>query len=120
MSFTCKAQLACGLGAPTHSTRHMRQLPATDSRSWKQNRGISAPACSQACNRVRVSSASISLPSTISFLVAIALLRRHPARLFGDALFNFGAEMADEPLDRPGRRIAQGADGVAFHFLGHF
>jgi len=24
----------CGFGAPTHSTRHMRQLPATDSRSW--------------------------------------------------------------------------------------
>ncbi len=29
------AQLACGLGGPGFtSTRHMRQLPAIDSRSW--------------------------------------------------------------------------------------
>ncbi len=29
------AQLACGLGGPgATSTRHMRQLPAIDSRSW--------------------------------------------------------------------------------------
>jgi hypothetical protein len=30
----------------------MRQLPAIDSRSWKQKRGISAPAASQAWSRV--------------------------------------------------------------------
>ncbi len=30
-----KAQLACGLGGPgATSTRHMRQLPAIESRSW--------------------------------------------------------------------------------------
>jgi hypothetical protein len=30
-----RAQLACGLGGPGFtSTRHMRQLPAIDSRSW--------------------------------------------------------------------------------------
>ena len=33
-SLTCMAQLAAGLGGPpTISTRHMRQLPAIDSRS---------------------------------------------------------------------------------------
>jgi hypothetical protein len=30
-----RAQLACGFGRPgATSTRHMRQLPAIDSRSW--------------------------------------------------------------------------------------
>jgi hypothetical protein len=34
-SLTDMAQLACGLGGPPFtSTRHMRQLPATDRRSW--------------------------------------------------------------------------------------
>ena len=47
-SFTPMAQDACGLGMPATSIRHMRQLPAIDSRSWKQKRGISAPAASQA------------------------------------------------------------------------
>ena len=47
-SRTAQAQDATGLGAPFSSTRHMRQLPAIDSRSWKQKRGISAPAASQA------------------------------------------------------------------------
>ena len=31
----------------------MRQLPAIDSRSWKQKRGISAPASSHACSSVK-------------------------------------------------------------------
>ena len=35
MSFTCIAQDAAGFGGPpTTSTRHIRQLPAIDSRSW--------------------------------------------------------------------------------------
>ena len=34
-SRTCMAQEAAGFGGPpTTSTRHMRQLPAIDSRSW--------------------------------------------------------------------------------------
>ena len=33
-SRTAQAQLATGLGEPATSTRHMRQLPAIDSRSW--------------------------------------------------------------------------------------
>ena len=52
-SLTPMAQLACGLGGPPFtSTRHMRQLPAIDRRSWKQKRGTSAPAASAACSRV--------------------------------------------------------------------
>ena len=51
-SRTPQAQEATGFGAPLSSTRHMRQLPAIDSRSWKQKRGISAPAASQACRSV--------------------------------------------------------------------
>ena len=48
-SRTAIAQDAVGLGGPPFtSTRHMRQLPAIDSRSWKQKRGTSAPAASQA------------------------------------------------------------------------
>ena len=33
-SLTDMAHEACGLGAPFTSTRHMRQLPAIDRRSW--------------------------------------------------------------------------------------
>ncbi len=51
-SRTAQAQEATGFGAPFSSTRHMRQLPAIDRRSWKQKRGISAPATSQAWSRV--------------------------------------------------------------------
>src|SRR6202046_1324676 len=51
-SFTPMAHDACGFGMPTTSIRHMRQLPAIDSRSWKQKRGISAPAALQACSSV--------------------------------------------------------------------
>ena len=38
----------------------MRQLPAIDSRSWKQKRGISAPAASHACSSVYSGGTSIS------------------------------------------------------------
>jgi len=51
-SRTPQAQDATGFGEPTSSTRHIRQLPAIDSRSWKQKRGISAPAASHACSSV--------------------------------------------------------------------
>ena len=51
-SRTPHAQDATGLGAPFSSTRHIRQLPAIDRRSWKQKRGISAPAASHACRSV--------------------------------------------------------------------
>src|SRR5262245_21232233 len=57
---------------------------------------------------------------------ASTLLRRHRAHLmhaFGgavavDALFDFGAEAADEALDGPGGGVAEGADGVAFDLAG--
>src|SRR5947208_4340471 len=68
-SRTPQAQLATGFGEPTSSTRHMRQLPAIDSRSWKQNRGISAPAASHACSSVYSGGTSISLPSMFSLVM---------------------------------------------------
>src|ERR1051325_8996319 len=68
-SRTPQAQLATGLGEPTSSTRHMRQLPAIDRRSWKQKRGISAPAASHAWSSVYSGGTSISLPSTISLVM---------------------------------------------------
>src|SRR3546814_20117656 len=55
---------------------------------------------------------------------ATKLLRRllHRRRLvapaFGDAAFEFGAEVADQALDRPGGRVAQRADRVALDLLG--
>src|SRR5712691_2022735 len=70
-SRTPQAQLATGLGEPTSSTRHMRQLPAIDSRSWKQKRGISAPAISHACSSVYSGGTSISLPSTMSLVISV-------------------------------------------------
>lgn len=36
-------------GALSISTKHIRQFPATDKRSWKQKRGICTPTFSQAC-----------------------------------------------------------------------
>jgi hypothetical protein len=68
-SRTPQAQLATGFGEPTSSTRHIRQLPAIDSRSWKQKIGISAPATSHACKSVYSGGTSISLPSTMSLVM---------------------------------------------------
>ena len=68
-SRTPQAQLASGFGEPTSSTRHMRQLPAIDSRSWKQKRGISTPAASQAWSSVYSGGTSISLPSMMSLVM---------------------------------------------------
>src|ERR671910_194338 len=67
-SRTPQAQDATGLGAPFTSTRHMRQLPAIDSRSWKQKRGISAPAASQAWSSVYSDGTSTSMPSMMSLV----------------------------------------------------
>src|SRR3984885_6678272 len=73
-SLTAIAQEAVGLGGPPFtSTRHIRQLPAIDSRSWKQKRGISAPATSQAWRSVYSAGTSISLPS-----MTILLMRCSP------------------------------------------
>src|SRR5262244_3354657 len=114
-SLTPMAQEACGFGMPTTSIRHMRQLPAIDSRSWKQKRGISAPAASQACSNVYSGGTSISLPSTMSLV--IGLLRRHfhrigmrVRRVHVDALFDRVTEVAQQPLHRPGGTVAEGAD----------
>src|SRR5580658_4611807 len=71
-SRTAMAHEACGFGRPATSIRHMRQLPAIDSRSWKQKRGISAPAASQAWSNVYSGGASISLPSTMSLVIGRA------------------------------------------------
>src|ERR1700688_1665658 len=79
-SRTAQAQLATGFGDPTNSTRHMRQLPAMDSRSWKQKRGISAPAASHACNSVYSGGTSTSLPSTMSLVIAVSRLSQLAVR----------------------------------------
>src|SRR5208337_5509013 len=55
-----------------------------------------------------------------------ALLRRgrqrlavRVGRILVDAPLDLGAEMGDEPLDRPGRGVAESADRVAFDLLRH-
>src|SRR6185436_16130245 len=75
-SRTPQAHEATGLGEPLSSTRHMRQLPAIDSRSWKQKRGISAPAASQAWSSVYSGGTSISLPSTMSLVIVFPSVTR--------------------------------------------
>src|SRR5215813_12733487 len=81
-SLTPMAQEACGFGMPCTSIRHMRQLPAIDSRSWKQKRGISAPAVSHAWSSVYSGGTSISLPSTMILVtegsVLLAVAKRPP------------------------------------------
>src|SRR3546814_2703251 len=48
------------------------------------------------------------------------LHHRGSAAALVDAPLDFRAEVADEALDRPGRRVAKRADRVAFHLTGHF
>src|SRR6516164_912728 len=120
-SRTAMAQDAVGLGGPPFtSTRHMRQLPAIDSRSWKQKRGTSAPAASHAWSSVYSAGTSISLPSTTSLVTA--LLRRHlyrfrmRVRSIGvNAVLDLVPEVTDEALDRPRRAVAERADGMALN-----
>jgi hypothetical protein len=69
-SRTPQAHEATGFGEPFSSTRHIRQLPAIDSVRWKQNRGISAPASSQACSNVNSGGTSASIPSTMSLVIS--------------------------------------------------
>src|SRR5262249_4022951 len=76
----------------------MRQLPAMDSRSWKQTRGISWAEASQACSKVYSGGTSISLPSTISLVM--------PPRS------SLRASGAPRRLPQPRRRQAFPAGGV--------
>src|SRR6478672_2282392 len=127
-SRTPQAQLATGFGEPFSSTRHIRQLPAIDSRSWKQNRGISAPAASAACSSVNSGGTSTSVPSMM--ILAIVLLRRYLYRLvqplvpvgvagvFVDAPLDLRPEVPQQTLHRPGGAVAERADGVALDLLG--
>src|SRR5438874_10731451 len=61
---------------------------------------------------------ALNLPM-LSCASCIALLRRH-LREVRNALLDLGTEMTDQALDRPGRRVAQGADGMALDLLAHF
>src|SRR6185312_11321331 len=110
------AQEAIGFGAFSCSTRHMRQLPAIARRSWKQKCATSMPACWQACSTVVPAGTSTVMPSMVS--LGISRSSRGPPRgdvaAFLDAALHLRPEMADQALHRPGRGIAQGADGVAF------
>src|SRR3954453_13050351 len=130
-SRTPQAQLATGFGEPFSSTRHMRQLPAIDSRSWKQKRGISAPAASAACSSVNSGGTSTSVPSMTILAIVLSLFRRHLNRLahraaavriadvFLDAPLDLRPEVPQQALHRPRRPVAERADGVAFDLLGN-
>src|SRR3954467_2980231 len=126
-SRTAIAHEACGFGGPpTTSIRHIRQLPAIESRSWKQKRGISAPAASHACSKVYSGGTSTSVPSTMSLVMMPPSLRRHAhglrmrgRRILVDAPLDLGAAVPHQALHRPGRAVAERADGVPLDLLGH-
>src|SRR5882757_2744046 len=111
------AQDAIGFGDFSISTRHMRQFAGTDSLSWKQKRGTSRPRRSQACSTDVPGSTSISIPSIVSLGIGAFLFRGFAAMgvvaVVADPLLHLIAEMPDQRLNRPGRRIAQGADAAA-------
>ena len=62
--------------------------------------------------------ASISMPSIVIF--GMGLLRRPASCVLRHAFLDHRAEMPDQTLDRPGRRVAERADSVAFDLLGDF
>ena len=64
-----KAHDATGLGLFSISTKHMRQLPATERRSWKQKRGMLMPTLSHACRMLEPLSIWTGLPSTITSII---------------------------------------------------
>jgi hypothetical protein len=62
--FVVAAAALTGLGDFSISTRHMRQFPATERRSWKQKRGTLMPVDSIACRMLEPLSICTGLPST--------------------------------------------------------
>src|ERR1700691_1512784 len=111
------ARGVCGFCIPPPPIRHMRQFPAIDSRSWKQKRGISAPAASQAWSSVYSGGTSASCPSTMILVIAVSL-RRHGDRVgmgvcgvLVDAPLDLGPEMPQQALYRPCCAVAERADG---------
>ena len=58
-----------GFGDFSISTRHMRQLPATDKRSWKQNRGTLMPTDSIACRMLDPFSIWTLCPSIVTSII---------------------------------------------------
>src|SRR5262245_20541950 len=101
------AQDACGFGMPTTSIKHMRQLPAIERRSWKQKRGISAPAASQAWSSVYSGGTSISLPSTMS-LVILSFLPRPPLQRAGQVPERHRRKEGQRRIDREQHRVEVG------------
>src|SRR3954471_7739771 len=78
------------------------------------------PACWHACRIVVPGATSISWPSIVT--LGIELLCRLPrcgGAVFVDATLQFGAEMADQPLNRPHRAVGQRADRVPLDFARH-
>src|SRR5688500_6246752 len=66
---------------------------------------------------------SISIPSMVIFGMGSLLLgclcdASLPRAVFADAALDLVSEVAEQALDRPRGRVAQGADGVAFDLLG--
>ena len=134
------------------STRHMRQLPAMESRSWIAKARESPPPPAHASLQQggagrHMERAPIDMqrhhgtgraggPSDglgfwscswdswgsgegergVRSVLSFASLLRRPSKrsaVPAAAGFQFGAKMANQPLYRPGRSIAQRADGVA-------
>src|ERR1700733_13659124 len=91
------------------------------------------PAASQAWMTEEPLGTSTSMPSTVSLAIMrtfamtwIFLLCRHAHRGHADAgpvrrdpRFHLRPEMPDQPLDRPGRGIAQRADRMTLDLPGH-
>src|SRR5215467_5712865 len=98
-SRTPQAHEATGLGEPASSTRHIRQLPAIESRSWKQKRGISAPAASHAWSSVYSGGTSTSVPSTMILVTWLQSFSLSPGKECGHA-------------DPPYRGLIRGARSV--------
>lgn len=96
------AHEAIGFGDFSTSTKHMRQFPAIESRSWKQKRGISTPATAHAYrtntrhNKYRATTKS-SIPQTCSTVYEVSTSTSFPSTNIFNVLTGAGAASCAAP-----------------------
>src|SRR5262245_38916115 len=80
---------------------------------------MSRPTSSSACSTVRPSGTSIARPSTLILGTLELEALGEGALALAHVRLEVAPEVPQQSLDRPGRRVGEGADGLALHLAGH-